>query len=108
MKDTKFKSCVAHRLQPPEPASKDPVFKPGASTWNTDDPKQQHHAPGMTSHPSPCKQRSTSCNFSRHYRQTHCFCVCVLLLKVACSFETLFGIFHVVFGKFVRRLGIRD
>ncbi len=36
-----------HRLQPPEPASKDAVFKPGASTWNTDDPKQQHHAPGM-------------------------------------------------------------
>ncbi|DBA73330.1 hypothetical protein WJX77_001957 [Trebouxia sp. C0004] len=34
------------RLQPPEPASKDAVFKPGASTWNTDDPKQQHHAPG--------------------------------------------------------------
>ena len=38
--------CV-RRLQPPEPASKDAVFKPGASTWNTDDPKQQHHAPGM-------------------------------------------------------------
>lgn len=36
-----------YRLQPPEPASKDAVFKPGASTWNTDDPKQQHHAPGM-------------------------------------------------------------
>ena len=36
-----------YRLQPPEPASKDAIFKPGASTWNTDDPKQQHHAPGM-------------------------------------------------------------
>ncbi|KAL3134863.1 hypothetical protein ABBQ32_007828 [Trebouxia sp. C0010 RCD-2024] len=34
------------RLQPPEAVSKDAIFKPGASTWNTDDPKQQHHAPG--------------------------------------------------------------
>ena len=41
------------RLQPPEPLSKDAVFKPGASTWNTDDPKQQHFAPGIAPSPSP-------------------------------------------------------
>ena len=28
------------RLQPPTPAEKNPQFKPGASTWNTDDPSQ--------------------------------------------------------------------
>lgn len=28
------------RLQPPERSDSGPVFKPGAATWNTDDPKQ--------------------------------------------------------------------
>ena len=28
------------RLQPPERPEKNPTFKPGASTWNTDDPSQ--------------------------------------------------------------------
>ncbi|KAK9818308.1 hypothetical protein WJX72_010373 [[Myrmecia] bisecta] len=35
------------RLQPPERQEKEAssLFKPGASTWNTDDPKQAHHPP---------------------------------------------------------------
>ena len=33
------------RLQPPARQEKNPTFKPGASTWNTDDPSQVHPRP---------------------------------------------------------------
>jgi len=59
-----------YRLQPPEPASKDAVFKPGASTWNTDDPKQQHHAPG-THFWLAIWHATVACNMACNYGLQH-------------------------------------